>query len=733
VRIRWKGVAAAAVAMAIVGGSLAVGGISLALAQAQDDSGGVGPGTYVGPGGKQLVIDPPPELPPNPQQRRSAQLAPLPGPGGDAAEVAAAPPALHSLPGALRTIYLDFDGATITDTAWNDNTALNTPASFDSAPFDADGDPATFSPDEQATIRSIWERVAQDFAPFQVDVTTEEPDPTALHRTDLADETYGVTVLITDGPAVADSCACGGLAWVDVFDAVGDAHDHFQPAFVFSQPLAHQAKLVAEAASHEAGHNLGLVHDATTTAAYYRGQGAWAPIMGDGYYRPIVQWSKGEYANASNNGTAVLQDDLAVMAGNGIPVKADDHGGDPATATVLAAGGSGPWAAEGLITTRADQDWFRLDLAAASTVQVHAAPTAVGGGPAISPDLDVRLSIRNAAGEVVFADPLSAQVDNDTASGLDATITRNLAAGTWYVVVDGVGALDPVTSGYSDYGSLGTYRLDATATPVPASAGRVPFDLTGDGAADEGVYRPGNATWSFNSTGQIPQGGVVLPYSVPVAGQWDADPADDLATWNTVLGLWQIQGRSAVVFGLGVLGDVPVPADWNGDGLLDIAVYRAPTRQWLVKGGPTTTFGLKGDIPVPGQWDADPQADIAVYRPSTGEWIVQGQSQPSAVLGQAGDVPVPVDTDGDGRLEPAVWRPSEARWIVLGGPDLVLGTPGEGDIPVAAQWDGLPGDDLGTYRPSTGLWSTPAGSVVLGGAGYQPAQVPPWLRVPLGL
>jgi hypothetical protein len=422
------------------------------------------------------------------------------------------------------------------------------------------------------------------------------------------------------------------------------------------------------------------------------------------------------------------------MAGNGIPVRADDHGGDPATATAL--DGSGPWAAEGLITTRADQDWFRLDLPSASTVAVHAAPQGVlgGGAPAISPDLDLRLSIRSATGELVFDDPVSAQVDNDVATGLDARITRNLPAGTWYVAVDGVGALDPATTGYSDYGSLGTYRLEASATPATGGpTARVPFDLTADGAADEGVYRPANATWSFNGTGQIPQGGVVLPYSVPVAGQWDADPADDLATWNTVLGLWQIQGRSAVVFGLGVLGDVPVPADWNGDGLLDIAVYRAPTRQWLVKGGPTTTFGLKGDIPVPGQWDADPQADIAVYRPSTGEWIVQGQSQPSAVLGQAGDVPVPVDTDGDGRLEPAVWRPSEARWIVLGGPDLVLGTPGEGDIPVAAQWDGLPGDDLGTYRPSTGLWSTPAGSVVLGGAGYQPAQVPPWLRVPLGL
>ena len=63
-------------------------------------------------------------------------------------------------------------------------------------------------------------------------------------------------------------------------------------------------KYVAEAASHEAGHNMGLSHDGTSTAAYYGGQGSgatgWAPIMGVGYYKNLSQWSKGEYALANN-------------------------------------------------------------------------------------------------------------------------------------------------------------------------------------------------------------------------------------------------------------------------------------------------------------------------------------------------------------------------------------------------------------------------------------------------
>ena len=86
---------------------------------------------------------------------------------------------LHSVPGATKTIYLDFDGFLTRNTQWNIDFSLPnilTPA------FDLDGDLLTFSDSERYSIQSIWERVAEDFRPFKVDVTTEDPGIEALRN-----------------------------------------------------------------------------------------------------------------------------------------------------------------------------------------------------------------------------------------------------------------------------------------------------------------------------------------------------------------------------------------------------------------------------------------------------------------------------------------------------------------------------------------------------------------------
>ncbi len=41
--------------------------------------------------------------------------------------------------------------------------------------FDMDGNRASFTNAERAAIIDIWRAVAEDFAPFDVDITTEDP------------------------------------------------------------------------------------------------------------------------------------------------------------------------------------------------------------------------------------------------------------------------------------------------------------------------------------------------------------------------------------------------------------------------------------------------------------------------------------------------------------------------------------------------------------------------------
>lgn len=339
---------------------------------------------------------------------------------------------LHSRPGSNRILYLDFNGHTTSGTAWN--SSFNGGADIVSAPFDMDGSPSTFSATERDRIAKIWQRVAEDFAAFAVDVTTEDPGVEALRRSPSTDTAYGIRVVIS--PTSAWYPNAGGVAYIGSFTSTIDT-----PTFVFSNNLGpNNEKYVAEAASHEVGHTLGLNHDGQTNGtAYYQGHGNWAPIMGVGYYRTIVQWSKGEYSLANNT-----QDDLAIMPSYGAAIAADDHGNSVATATSL--GGGPSVAALGVVETRSDVDVFRFDTGAGAV--------SFGvSGTSPQPNVDARLDLLNSAGSVLAS--------ND-ASGLNASIAATLAAGTYYLRIDGVAFGDPVSTGYSDYSSIGEYTLTGT-------------------------------------------------------------------------------------------------------------------------------------------------------------------------------------------------------------------------------------------------------------------------------
>ncbi|OIN04759.1 Ig-like domain-containing protein [Oceanisphaera psychrotolerans] len=363
---------------------------------------------------------------------------------------------LHSRPGAGKVVFLDFDGHVISGTAWSNGATLH------ARPYDTDGSPDNFSDTERGRIAEIWHRIAEDMAPFDIDVTTEDPGafgPNVGHVLITEDTDEFGTAMPAQG--------AGGVAYVGVWGISN--YEYYSPALVYANNLGpYVAPWVAEAATHEFGHNLGLSHDGTSTQGYYGGHGSgfvsWGPIMGLGYYSQVTQWSKGEYADANNS-----QDDVQII-GNKLGIRADDHGNDMAGATPLVADATGNIhstspeidpgnlvpANKGVIETRNDRDLFWFDTAAGNvSLTINPAWESFYNDNRRGANLDIQASLYDAQGNLVISvDPL-----NETMAQID----QSLAAGRYYLEVTGAGnSMTP----YSDYGSLGMYFISGTILPT---------------------------------------------------------------------------------------------------------------------------------------------------------------------------------------------------------------------------------------------------------------------------
>uniref|UniRef100_UPI00192AD292 hypothetical protein n=1 Tax=Moorena producens TaxID=1155739 RepID=UPI00192AD292 len=192
---------------------------------------------------------------------------------------------LHSHPEALHTLYLDFDGHETQDPTWNSGQPFETPA------FDLDGSPESFSDAELVRMQRIWQRVAEDFIPFGINVSTEEPPLADLIRdwSDPTDLKWGNRVVIGGRSSDWYGESVAGVAQRS-FNRARDS-----PVFVFEANLNNgNEKQTAEVISHEAGHAMGLFHDGVNNKPIYNGHGGgetgWAPIMGIGYYKELTQW-----------------------------------------------------------------------------------------------------------------------------------------------------------------------------------------------------------------------------------------------------------------------------------------------------------------------------------------------------------------------------------------------------------------------------------------------------------
>jgi hypothetical protein len=350
---------------------------------------------------------------------------------------------LSSQPSSGKVLYLDVDGHTTTDDYWNSLAQFQANA----APY---VNPRSMTAGERDALYEIWQRVAEDYSAFDVNVTTRDPGVEALRKTWPGDQNYGQRMVISPTNWIGGGTL--GVALLDVFDESVD-----YSAFVFTSGLG--PRVIAEAVSHEAGHTLGLRHDGTTAGAeYYDGHGDWASIMGRSISSAalVTQWSKGEYPLANNSEDDVV--DIATYTG----FRQDDHVCtrliEPVSTTA------------GIIGAGGDVDRFAVDL--------EAGPATVTLRPALArgSNLHAQITVRDAAGAALNAGP-DAIVDWTASVSIDV-----VAPGRYTIEVGPSGWLTPST-GFSTYGSMGAYTLE----------------VSGAGSAVSGLVPPCVATSGFTS------------------------------------------------------------------------------------------------------------------------------------------------------------------------------------------------------------------------------------------
>jgi len=360
-------------------------------------------------------------------------------------------PILNSNPGITnKVIYLDFDGQVVSGTSWNSGNTVNAlPSTLNST-----------------QMRNAWQRVMEDYRPFDVNITTDSV------RFNNAPPNKRMRVVITPtsawytNPPNAPANPAGGVAFVGSFAWGGTPGT---PCWIFENELGYSAKDVGEACSHEAGHTLSLKHHSTysttpsgtctKTAEYDPGQGSgvtgWAPIMGVGYYKNVTTW----YNGVSTLGCNVIQNDISNQSTGitGTPYLSflpDDVGDTYANAKILNLT-SQTLLDSGIITTPTDMDAYQFSICNNRYVSFNIKPWAIDTTTYDAANLDVRFMLYSSSNSILLVDtPLTK---------LYALKGTTLAPGSYYFTVDG-----GRSANYSDYGSIGKYYVRIKATNPPA-------------------------------------------------------------------------------------------------------------------------------------------------------------------------------------------------------------------------------------------------------------------------
>ena len=312
--------------------------------------------------------------------------------------------------GEAYTLFLDFDGATVYSRSgdfWLGSTSVNVPA-YNLASLGWAGR-------EQESVQYIMDFVAEDYAAYNVTITTIQP----------ASGEYTTIYVGGDNSWFQPNSGVIGVATYDIGN-----RDPSNYGFAFTEELGiyysycggslqNFSEYVANLITHEAGHTFGTNHvdDPSTTMNPYLA-----------LYPRRTMFGEGPVPNSSQ-----YQDTQSQLGGNlGYAHGPDDYGDGPGSATAI----SESTIVAGLLERRDDVDAFTFTAAISGTVTLDIDTHYYG-------NLDSLLSVQRHSDMAVVA-------QNDDYSGnRDSALTLQVTEGQTYTVL--------VASSDSD--SSGSYSL----------------------------------------------------------------------------------------------------------------------------------------------------------------------------------------------------------------------------------------------------------------------------------
>ncbi len=353
-------------------------------------------------------------------------------------------PWFQSNPTAKRHIFLLFGDTHAVIKEWNGTKQVYIPQ------FDMDGF-SNFGRTERAILEDTWATMAEDYGPFNVNVTTIHPgggwdtDEKVLRVLFGGDGT-----MVTENPT-SGLAPFSGSDYADVFVFTANIMQ------TLGQDLA---ALLGTTGSHEAGHRLGLEHKGEVDGngnpvdidgdgvlelgngddAYSPGGANWTPIMGANLATDRTIWTQDGAKIATNlhvdgdNDYQHLYDKLGIHDDFGNGLGSAYNLGEVDSETILSRAG--------FVQHRQDDDVFRFEITEAGSyiVRVDVAD--------VSANLDSTLELVDASGDLLLADAPG----ND----LNAQVSLYLAPGTYYAVVSSEAEFS---------GDVGGYVLRINANP----------------------------------------------------------------------------------------------------------------------------------------------------------------------------------------------------------------------------------------------------------------------------